>query len=74
MYLEIKVKPRSGQSCLFQDEQGNWKALLKSAPVQGKANAELVGLISRQFGCDKRDVDIKTGSSGRTKLVHLKQS
>jgi uncharacterized protein YggU (UPF0235/DUF167 family) len=39
--------------------------------VDGKANAELVGLIADRFGCRKADVTIRSGAGGRTKLVRI---
>jgi uncharacterized protein (TIGR00251 family) len=69
MILLIKVKPNSRASSLTQAEDGNWLAQLKSPPVDGKANAELVELVARHFGCRKAAVSIKTGTSGRLKRV-----
>ena len=48
-----------------------WQARLRSPPVDGKANAELVTLIAGQFGCRKADVTIKSGAGGRMKLVRI---
>ena len=48
---------------------GPWLAQLKSPPVDGKANKELVALIARHFACPKSAVSIKSGASGRIKLV-----
>jgi len=73
-FLEVKVKPNAGMSVLRQEAAGGWLALLRSAPVDGKANAELIGLIAKQFGCRKSAVSIKSGASGRTKLVKIEAS
>jgi uncharacterized protein (TIGR00251 family) len=70
--LQVKVKPRASASELTQVADGTWVARLKSPPVDGKANAELVGLVAEKLGCRKADVTIKAGASGRTKLVHIK--
>ena len=70
--LQVKVKPRAKASLLTQEADGTWVAKLKSPPVDGKANAELVGLVAERFGCRKADVIIKAGASGRTKLVQVK--
>ncbi|MBX3418452.1 MAG: DUF167 domain-containing protein [Pirellulaceae bacterium] len=67
--LTIRVKPRSRVSELTQAEDGSWVAKLKSPPVDGKANAELLELIAAHFKCPKSAVKIKSGASGRTKLV-----
>jgi hypothetical protein len=39
--------------------------------VEGKANAELIALVARRFGCAKTAVSIKAGASGRRKLVKI---
>lgn len=69
--IQVKVKPNSRVSTLEQGEGGVWLARLKSPPVDGKANAELVALIADQFGCRKADVLIRSGASGRIKLVRI---
>ena len=69
--LQVKVKPRANVSQLSQAANGTWIAKLKSAPVDGKANEELVGLVAKRFQCRKAEVTIKTGATGRTKLVKV---
>ena len=44
---------------------------MKAAPVDGKANEELIALIARHFKCRKADVVIKSGASGRIKLIRV---
>jgi hypothetical protein len=70
-FIEVKVKPNSRVSALGQDAAGRWQASLTSPPVDGKANAELIGLVARHFGCKKSAVSIKTGAASRTKLVKI---
>lgn len=69
--LQVKVKPNARTSALEQAEDGTWLAQLKSPPVDGKANAELVALVARRFGCRKAAVSIKSGASARTKLLGI---
>jgi uncharacterized protein (TIGR00251 family) len=69
--FQVKVKPNARQSLLAQAEDGSWLAQLKAAPVEGKANAELIALVARHFGCAKAAVSIKAGASGRRKLVKI---
>jgi uncharacterized protein len=61
-------------SALVEGEDGAWLAQLKSPPVDGKANEELVRLIAKQFGCRKSAVSLKSGASARTKLVKIEGS
>ena len=70
-YLKIKVKPNARESSLAQQPDGTWTARLKSPPVDGKANEELVALVARHFGCSRSAVAIRSGASGRTKLVKV---
>jgi uncharacterized protein len=69
--LQIKVKPNARQSSLTQAEDGTWVAQIKSLPVDGKANLELIGLVAGQMGYAKAAVSIKTGATGRMKLVKI---
>ena len=69
--IEVKVKPNSRASSLEPAGDGRWLAQLKSPPVDGKANAELIALVARRFGCAKSAVAIKSGASARTKRVHI---
>jgi hypothetical protein len=71
MVLQVKVKPNARASSLEQLPDGTWFAQLKSPPVDGKANAELIALVAGQFRCAKTAVTIKSGAAGRMKLVKV---
>jgi uncharacterized protein YggU (UPF0235/DUF167 family) len=69
--IAVKVKPNARVSSLEQVEGGSWFAQLKSAPVDGKANEELLGLVARHFNCSKSAVSLKSGASARIKLIRI---
>ena len=69
--LQVKVKPNARVSAL-EEVEGAWLAQLKSPPIDGKANAELIALVAGRFGCRKNQVTIKAGAGGRMKLVQIK--
>ena len=69
--LLVKVKPNARQSSLQRQADGSWLAQLKSPPVDGKANAELIALIAREFGCAKSAVEIASGAGARIKRVRI---
>ena len=71
VFLQVKVKPNARASSLQQAPDGTWHAQLRSPPVEGRANEELISLVASHFGCHKADVIIKAGASGRTKLVKI---
>lgn len=72
--IQVKVKPNARASSLEETDDGTWLAQLKSPPVDGKANAELVALIAKHFSCPKADVTIKRGASGRLKWVQIESA
>jgi len=69
--LDVKVKPRARTSSLVQIPDGTWQAQLKSPPVDGKANDELIGLVAKHFRCPKSAVSIRLGTTGRRKVVQI---
>lgn len=71
--LRIRVKPRSASNSLDQLADGSWVARVQAPPVDGKANKELLALVARHFGTRKTNVTIKSGASGRIKIVHIRE-
>jgi uncharacterized protein (TIGR00251 family) len=69
--IQVKVKPNARASSFEAVDDGTWLAELKSPRVDGKANEELIALVARHFGCRKAQVTIKSGASGRMKLVRI---
>jgi uncharacterized protein (TIGR00251 family) len=74
IFLTIKVKPNSRASSLKQNDDGTWLAQIKSPPVDGKANEELIALVAKHFKCRKSEVSIKSGGSSRTKLLQISEN
>lgn len=69
--IQVKVTPRARESSLTQMPDGTWVAKVKSPPVDGMANAELIALVAEHFKCSKAAVSIKSGGGGRMKLVRI---
>lgn len=69
--IQVRVKPNSRASAIEEQEDGTWLAQIKSPPVDGKANEELIALIAKHFECRKSDVSIKSGGSRRVKLIRI---
>nr|WP_199307087.1 DUF167 domain-containing protein [Alkalinema sp. FACHB-956] len=69
--LQIKVKPNAKQQKLEQQADGSWLAHLKSPPVDGKANAELIKLLAQRFAVPKSQVTIKSGGAAKLKLIEI---
>jgi uncharacterized protein (TIGR00251 family) len=69
--IQVKVKANARQSTLKQAADGTWLAQIKSPPVDGKANEELIALVADRFKCRRSAVTIHGGRSGRMKLVRV---
>ncbi len=69
--IRVKVKPGARATALLPQPDGSYVAQVKAPPVDGKANAELLALVARHFGCARAAVTIQAGASARTKLVRL---
>ncbi len=69
--LRVKVKPNSKQQAIRQEEDGSLTVHLKSPPVDGKANQELIQLLAKELGMPKSCIRIKTGATSKTKLIEI---
>lgn len=73
IFIQVKVKPNARVSALQEVGDGTWLAQIKSPPVDGKANDELIALVAKRFGCRRSSVSIKSGGAARLKLVKVEE-
>ncbi|MEH1822036.1 MAG: DUF167 domain-containing protein [Nostoc sp.] len=71
MQKRIKVKPNSKQQKIEEQSDGSLTVYLKSPPVDGKANEELIKLLADKFDIPKSHITIKSGLSSRQKLIEI---
>jgi uncharacterized protein (TIGR00251 family) len=71
MQKQIKVKPNSKKQAIEESSDGSLTVNLKSPPVDGKANKELIELLANNFDVSKSQIRIKSGLSSRTKWVEI---
>ncbi|NJR65660.1 MAG: DUF167 domain-containing protein [Leptolyngbyaceae cyanobacterium CRU_2_3] len=69
--LRVKVKPNAKKQEIQTAEDGSLIVHLKSPPVNGKANAELIKLLAAEFKVSKSSIQIKSGLSSKQKLVEI---
>ncbi len=72
--LTIKVFPQSGKQGFVRDCAGIIKCFLKSAPEGGKANDELVKLISSRLHLPRQHISILQGVTARKKVLRIDTS
>lgn len=71
MQKKVKVKPNSKVQKIEEQADGSLSVHLKSPPVDGKANEELIKLLGEKFDVPKSHIIIKSGLSSRQKLVEI---
>ena len=70
--LAVRAQPRSSRSGIDGIAGDALKVRIRSAPVDGRANKELVECLADAFGIAKSRVEIKSGQSSKTKRVLLR--
>ena len=71
--LNVRAQPRSSKAGI----DGLWgddavKVRIRSAPVDGKANKELIETLADAFGLPKSLVSFKGGETSKTKRILLR--
>jgi hypothetical protein len=69
--LRFRVTPRSAKTGITRVEDGVVHVRVSAPPVDGAANAELIKLIAPIVGAPKSRIAIRSGASGREKLVRI---
>ena len=71
MKKQVKVKPNSKNQKIEEPADGSLIINLKSPPVEGKANEELIQILAKKFEVPKSRISIKFGLSSRNKVVEI---
>ena len=69
--LNVRAQPRSSRPGLDGLIGDALKVKIKSAPVDGKANKELLATVADEFGLPKSCVAFKSGETSKTKRLLL---
>ena len=70
--VNVKAVPRSSKAGLDGLLGDAVKVRVRSAPVDGKANKELVAVLADAFGLPKASVAFKSGETSKTKRLLLR--
>ncbi len=72
MRLVVKVIPNSSQNEVIGTmSDGALKVKVTTAPVDGKANDQLIELLSKYFHCPKNTITIVSGKTSKRKIVSI---
>jgi len=71
MILEVMIKTNARKQSI--DRLDNFvKISLKSQPIEGKANDELIKMLSKKCGISRADITIKSGLHSKKKLLDIR--
>jgi hypothetical protein len=71
MKISVTVKPGKRVSRIEKNKSsGSYTAFLKSQPIKGRANVELIKLIKKELGCEKAP-KIISGRNSKKKLIEI---
>ena len=69
LFLDVIVVPLSGKQMITLDKQNRLKIFLKNAPENGKANQELIRLLSKKSDIPQKQFTIIKGLTDRKKRI-----
>jgi uncharacterized protein len=70
MKIIVKVKTNKSNPGV-EEKEGFVEVSVASAPLDGKANEELIDLLSQHYEVSKSSIEIERGASAREKVVHI---
>ena len=71
MKISCNVHPRSSRQEVIQAPDGNLKVYIRQAPVDGKANKTLIGILAEYCKVRKADIRIVAGRTSHNKIVEI---
>ena len=69
--LEVSVSPNARRTAADGLHDGALRVRLAAPPVDGKANAQLLGWLADELGCPKRAVTLLRGETSRRKQLRV---
>ncbi|MCR4260809.1 MAG: DUF167 domain-containing protein [Candidatus Colwellbacteria bacterium] len=71
MKIDVEVHTGSSKARVERIGASLFKVYVHSSPDKGKANKELIEVISNYFGVSKGEVEISSGLKSRQKIVNI---
>lgn len=76
MKIKVHIIPNAKKNELVSRDanffgEEAWKIKINAAPVEGKANKELINFLSEHFKTAKSNIRILKGEKSRNKLIEI---
>jgi uncharacterized protein (TIGR00251 family) len=70
--LQLRVVPGAARSEVVGRYGEGWKVRVGAVPERGRANSELLELLSKRLGVRPAELSIVSGAAARDKVVELR--
>ena len=67
--IVVQVQPSAGQNQVLGLKDGVWQVKIAAPPIKGKANTELIKLLSDILEVSKSSLTIEKGMTSKRKVV-----
>ena len=71
MRIYVRVVPNSKERLIEEMGENQYRVRLCALPIRGRANKELIKLLSKHFKVAKSQIEIVGGKTGREKIVDI---
>ncbi len=71
--ISVRVHPGARRSELTGCSGDMWQVKVAAPPVKGKANTELIVLLSRVLNLSKSNISIVRGATSRSKVIAIEE-
>jgi hypothetical protein len=71
MFISVRVYPNAARSGVVGFTDGVLQVRVTAPPVKGRANRELIALLSHILGIGKSRIEITKGQTARNKLIAI---
>lgn len=69
--FKIRLIPKSSKREIIPEGEGQLRIKVNAPPVNGKANAECIKILSQKFRIAKSKIEITGGEKSRDKLFRI---
>ena len=71
MIIQAIVKTKQKESKIEELEDGTYRVYVKASPIDGKANMEVVKIMSKYFKVPQANINIKLGKTTGKKIIEI---
>ncbi len=70
-FLKVRVQPGARRGEIVGWQGDVLRVRVQAPPIEGRANEAVIELLSDALGVSKRQIGVRTGLSGREKLLAI---